>query len=846
MSGLPRNSSQWRLVLAALRAVALHATAPRPIAVAGLVGATALALGCSSETTKEKDTEEDVGVDDSFDTADDAATVDDAASDAASADVDSTVVETDTATADSTDTADDTDTQQVDTVVDVDAGPECSIDAQCVGKVTPLACQEARCIDGSCVAATAKGKCCNDKDCDDGTECTVDACDIGKQQCLHTAIPNCCSGKLTLLKAGFETGSGDLAIADGPTNGNVTWQPSTARARVGMSSLYLGNACGTYDTSMTPEGNCEAGNDAAPVTSTLTTKPILLPKDKSIQVQFWLWLDTEPSYADTLPKGSCSPACPLGSSCVSVNGSSQCLPEKDLLTVTILPDGGAPTKVFDSASINKTTGGMWRHIVLDLDSFQGKSVRVQWQFQTVTGFKNGFEGAYLDEITIETICAVTGTLCTGDSPCADDGNVCSDDSCTLYSNAVNKGVCFHDAQENCCLIDSNCDDGQPCTVDTCKAGVCQHNPDSSKPACCKPSVELSQDFDSGTLEGWALLDGNSGDVTWHIDPKAGTKASQALVFTNSAGTNYADPSLGKGVGPKGSACAPPVKLKVGSLYNLVTFQLQLETEWSYVDAKAYKNPPLVGQPKFDHFSVGVREEGVANAKIDQLWSSDLIKGTTDGKWIEVTVALDAYQGKTIAVCMTFDAGDDQVNDRAGVKIDELLVKVACSKPECLVNSQCDALVCAQCQAPVCDAGTCGCGKVEGCCLGNGDCDDNNPCTADVCNANQCQHTLLPGCCASDADCSTSSPCVASTCDTTKKQCVTAPVSGCCQKDEDCDKGLLCITATCDSASSKCVETPIAGCCKADAECDDKDPCTNDLCIDLKCQHEKAGGAGCGG
>ena len=484
--------------------------------------------------------------------------------------------------------------------------------------------------------------------------------------------------------------------------------------------------------------------------------------------------------------------------------------------------------------------------MLDLDSFQGKSVRVQWQFQTITGFKNGYEGAYLDEITIETICAVTGTLCTNDSPCTDDGSVCTADTCTLYSNAANKGVCFHDAQENCCLIDANCDDGLPCTVDSCKAGVCQHNPDAGKPTCCKPSVDLTQDFDSGVLAGWALLDTNSGDVNWHVDPKAGTKSSQALVFANSAGTSYADASLGKGVGPKGTACAPAVKLKVGTLYNLVTFQLQLETEWSYVDSKAYKNPPIAGQPKFDHFSVGVREEGVANAKIDTLWSSDLIAGTTEGKWMEVTVALDAYQGKNVSVCLSFDAGDDQVNDRAGVKVDELLVKVACSKPECLVDTQCEALVCGTCQGPVCDGGTCGCGKVAGCCLGNADCDDSNSCTADVCNGNSCEHTLLPGCCASDADCGTTSQCVASTCDMAKKQCVTAPIAGCCSKDADCEKGLLCVAATCDAGTAKCVETPIAGCCKADADCDDADACTNDLCIDLKCQHEKAGGAGCGG
>lgn len=742
-----------------------------------------------------------------------------------------------------TDTGGSTDTDGTDIGTDV-VGPECETAADCKDKVSPKSCEQAACDAGKCTAALIPGKCCVDAHCDDGAECTSDTCDAAKGSCLHTPVPNCCSGKVSLLKAGFEQGIGELSALEGATNGNVAWQPSKVRARVGTQSLYLGNACGTYDNSMKPDANCEAGEGAMPVSSTLQTKVLQLPKDKSSQLHFWLWLDTEPPYSTTLPKGNCSPACSEGLACVSVNGASQCLPEKDVFTVWVAPDGATPKKVFDSTSIGKTTAGDWKHVVLDLDAFQGQGVRIQWQFQTGTGFKNGFEGVYLDDVVLETVCPVVGTLCTADQACLDDGSVCTDDACTFYSNATNKGFCFHDAKPGCCLVDANCDDGKPCTVDTCKQGACVFTPDASKPTCCKPSVELSDDFDSGVLDKWLLLGGNSNDVKWHIDPKAGTKGSQALIFADAAGTSYADASLGAGVGPTGSACTPPVKLKVGTLYNLLSFQLNLETEWSYLPPGAYINPPIGTTQKYDHFWVGVREDGVPNAKIEPLWSSDAIAGTTNGEWLELTLALDAWQGKTVSVCFGFDAGDDQVNDRLGARVDEVLVRVACTKPECFLDTDCGQITCGACEAPACTDGTCGCTKTPGCCTKAADCDDGDLCTSDSCDAGVCKQTPISSCCKIDGDCSSDDVCLAATCDLGSNSCTLTTVPNCCKVESDCKTEKLCATIACDLQKNLCIETPKPGCCTSDLECDDSDACTTDNCIDLKCTHKPSGAPGC--
>lgn len=727
---------------------------------------------------------------------------------------------------------------------DVVVGPECTTAADCEGKATPKACEQIACNAGKCGVALVPDKCCENAHCDDGQECTTDTCDVAKTSCLHTPVPNCCSGKTTLLKAGFEQGLGDLSAIEGPTNGNVKWQPSAQRVRVGNQALYLGNGCGTYDNTMKVDGNCEPGEGGTPISSLLQTKQLQLPKDKSTQLHFWLWLDTEPPYSTTLPTGTCSPACPSGLSCVSVNGASQCLPEKDVLTLSIIPDGAAAQKLFDSTQIGKTTAGDWQHVVLDLDAWQGKSVRLQWQFQTGTAFKNGYEGVYLDEVVLETVCPVAGTLCTASQACLDDGSVCTSDACTFYANAPNKGFCFHDASPGCCLVDANCNDGKPCTVDTCKSGACVYTPDGSKPSCCKPSVEWSEDFDSGVLDKWGMLGGNSVDVTWHIDPKAGTKGSQALVFADASGTSYADTALPSGTGPTGTACTPPVKLKIGTLYNLLSLQLNLETEWSYLPKGSYQNPPLGTGKKYDHFSIGVREEGVPGAKIEPLWSSDAIAGTTNGEWLELTLSLDAWQGKSVAVCFTFDAGDDQVNDRQGPRLDEVLVRVACTKPECLLDTDCDALSCPACEAPLCTDGACGCAKVAGCCQKATDCDDGDLCTADSCVSGTCQQSPIAACCKADTDCSSDDVCLAATCDLGSNSCTQTPVPNCCKQDSDCKSAKLCVTLSCDTTANQCQETPVQGCCTADKDCDDSDACTSDLCIDLKCTHTPSGAPGC--
>ncbi len=664
----------------------------------------------------------------------------------------------------------------IDIVVPVDAVKDVGLEVQpldigkcvtattCVDQLVLTPCQQAACDKGVCKAVPKPDACCSDADCDDIKECTTDKCDNISHLCINTPLVNCCSGKVTFSKAGFEDGTLEsLTPLEGPTNLGVHWQASTYRAHGGKTSLYFGNACHTYDNSMSPDNGCKSSKDAMAVSTQLTTADYALPKDKKAELHFWLFLDAEPPYADTLPKGVCKTPCNAISACVNINGTSQCLPEKDVLSLQVLTANQPAKAVFYSTQIGKTTKNAWQHMAIDLSAYSGQTIKLQWLFSTGTGLKNAYEGVYLDDVVVETICATAGTVCDDQTPCPDDNNGCSADVCTQYQNS-NGGVCFFDKKPGCCTLNSECDDGIACTIDTCTAGQCNQTPDASKPACCKSEILENNDFEGAAIDLWTALGSNSGVVKWRLHPKGGpeTPPSQALQFSDETFGKYDDAALGKEVGPKGTLCTPQLKLKEGTLFNLVQFDLFLETEWTGMLPANYKNPPLVGKNKFDYFAVQVYFENAFH----EAWSSDVISGTTEGAWMPIVVSLDTWKGKTVQVCLSFDAGDGEVNDKLGPIVDNFVVKIACSKKPCYLDGECKNLncgpcqtpqctatgcacidlckaeVCGACEAPVCLDNACACGKIPACCAVDSDCDDKDVCTTDTCAANgKCFYVL---------------------------------------------------------------------------------------------------------
>lgn len=654
--------------------------------------ALAALTGCGSDAAPKPSESKDieVGVDLILPdvTATDASAAD--STDAGSAGSDTGVADasSDVELADATD--DDADASATDDAAGASDGTSgCKSNAEC-SNLPVAACEEAQCTGGKCVAVAKPAPwCCSNTNCDDGDSCTADSCDSATSQCLHVASASCCAGQVTLAKLDFEGDLDGLVASTGPDNGSgpgqVSWQVSADRRHTGTSALYFGNACKNYDTSATTSNQCQGDGNALAVSGDLTSPEYALPPGKPAHVHFWLFLDAEPPYSADFAPGQCATPCPANSSCVVFNGVSQCLPEKDLLTLDVL-EGGKSWPVFISLSMGKTTAGGWQRVAADLGAFAGKKIRLRWRFDSVTGYKNAYEGVWLDDVVVETLCPAL--TCTTGATCGDDGNSCTLDTCTTYSNAeAGAGACLYSTAPQCCLSAAACSDGNACTVDSCQNATCSNVPDASQPSCCSPASLLAENFDSGLLTGWTPFGLNSVLVRWRTLPGKGrpdldgVTATTGLAFSNESGTSYADPGVDAQSGPKGSLCTKQVKLASGTLYNLASFWLRLDTEWSGVLPSAYANPPVEGLVKFDELTLQVYQAG----KFDAMWSSDTLKGSTvqgSDVWKKVVVDLSKYAGKTVQVCLTFDAGDGQQNDYAGPVVDEFRLDVACSKSVC--------------------------------------------------------------------------------------------------------------------------------------------------------------------
>jgi len=639
------------------------------------------------------------------------------------------------------------------------AGP-CISDDQCA-KFAVKKCEMPVCdkASGLCVGTKDPSKCCGDDDCK-SLECTNKKCNLDTAQCEYDKVLNCCAGQEILLKLDFEQKSLEgFTSTDGPTNGNVKWKIESKRAHKGKYALYFGNECYTYDASMTEQIGCQGGGTGGAVSTKLKSTTLNLTPGKQFILHFWLWLASEPSWLKELAKGTCTPPCAPDAVCVNdpkAGGQPLCLLEKDVLKLAI---NGNPID-WNSVAIGKTTGGEWQHIAVDLAKYAGQGISISWEFNTGNGLKNAFEGIYLDDIRVETLCATADNTCDAVKKCKAPENACATDSCTAYVNGSGgAGFCFGNKVPGCCSGAVDCDDNNNCTIDTCaKAagadkGTCKNVPNAASDQCCKPDSLAADNFTNG-LSTWTLTE-NSKTVKWQVHPTGGTAGSPALYFGDATFASYDDPSL-KPQGPTGVACSKTIKLPAGTLYNIATFQLNLSTEWDLVAKDKYKNPPLVGEPKVDEFKVLVKSAGQYCGLTDckapgaplpaGLWSSDAIQGSTGGKWLPLLVSLDKFAGKDVQVCFSFEAGDSTANKAKGALVDDFEVKVTCTEAPCIADSQC-AGKCAPCEAGVCQDSACYCKKIEGCCANDAGCDDGDTCTTDKCDVGKCSHTLnSPTCC----------------------------------------------------------------------------------------------------
>ncbi|MCC6751628.1 MAG: choice-of-anchor J domain-containing protein [Deltaproteobacteria bacterium] len=142
----------------------------------------------------------------------------------------------------------------------------------------------------------------------------------------------------------------------------VKWQASTRRPGAGTHSLYYGDpAKGNFDTGWLDSNDGKA-----------VSPSVAISAGKKAALRFMLYMDTE--------SGAYS----------------------DVLEVSVV-DGSTATKVWTKTYSNVKLKA-WQEIVVDVTKYAGKSVKIQFVFDTVTSYTNSGEGVFIDNVQIHHGC----------------------------------------------------------------------------------------------------------------------------------------------------------------------------------------------------------------------------------------------------------------------------------------------------------------------------------------------------------------------------------------------------------------------------------------------------------
>jgi hypothetical protein len=305
------------------------------------------------------------------------------------------------------------------------------------------------CDDGSvCTADTfcLEGACSNgvDETCDDGNPCTDDSCDAVSGCIFENSVSECDDGN-------------DCTMDDICQDGMCSGEPGACPCAIDEECVFdIADLC-SYDEMACLEGfctvtevykvTCNADGDTECVVNTCN------PDSGECEV--------------VMVEGSCfdGSTCTVGDVCdngVCVPGDNMCVCESDPECVEFDDDDlcngilicqDALCTVDAASVVNCSQVGLSQCEVSVCMSGTGNCA-----------VESKADGAWCDD---DNICTETdqclGGLCLGGGNSCDDGNPCTQDSCS-----ADDGDCQHEL-----LSDVDCDDGDECTKgDLCVAGVC--------------------------------------------------------------------------------------------------------------------------------------------------------------------------------------------------------------------------------------------------------------------------------------------------------------------------------------------------------------------------------------
>lgn len=228
-------------------------------------------------------------------------------------------------------------------------------------------------LPGTTTTFGESGACESASDCEDSDPCTLNLCSgAGACEVEPSGFAGCCGAPVGSW--GFESGAlSPWAVID--TVGGMTWQVSTARAATGTSSLYFG------DPSQTPPSY----DNGQRVAATAVSPPVTLPASGTATLRFELFLESEPDAGF------------------------------DSLEVSV-QSGANVAKVWEKASLAAIPTGGFVPVEVDLTAWRGLTISLRFRFDSVDGSLNFYEGAYIDDVVIDTACAAAGSANSQSGP----------------------------------------------------------------------------------------------------------------------------------------------------------------------------------------------------------------------------------------------------------------------------------------------------------------------------------------------------------------------------------------------------------------------------------------------
>ena len=301
-------------------------------------------------------------------------------------------------------------------------------------------------------------------------------------------------------------------------------------------------------------------------------------------------------------------------------------------------------------------------------------------------------------------------------PCPNDGNGCTSDVCTLYSNGSG-GVCAYPkvgsgkAWTKCqsCGQSGDCGDND-CYTYNCKEQICDIE---LAEKCCAsytlfpeatvPPVTVFESFEENSLEGWTLDDPTDDNVTWQIKNTSAYDGQRVLYF--------GDPEEGTYEALDEDGKAQPAKAALWTVFQINKGNTApLCCYFGYICPRSLM---VLMNPTWAIRSIRLPSMSKKRAVKWSMWNSaEALGNTTNGEYVQIGIDLSAFEKKTIRFGFSFDSGDASKNKFGGVHIDKLALHMICGAEVCKEDN---------------------------------DCDDGNTCTEDTCTVGKCKNIKKPDC-----------------------------------------------------------------------------------------------------